>query len=150
MIKRIIWTAALVLLVSAGAEASGLKTTFSEVTLQGLETGKTYGTKEAAGLPLIIENTGAEPVDLSIEPLIPAAEELKEGYEPIPDISWIVLDKKGFTAVAPGGKAETDVMIVIPDDAGYHGKKYQVYIWTHSVGLSVGVGLKSRLLFSIT
>ncbi len=138
------------LAVCASAEASGLRTTFSEVALQNLEIGRTYNTKEAAGLPLVIENTGDGSVDLAIEVIAPGAEELKGGYEPIPDISWIILEKKSFSGVEPGGKAETDVMITIPDNTSYHGKKYQVYIWTHSVGLSVGVGLKSKLLLSIT
>ena len=150
MIKKIAVIALSAFVICASAEASGLKTTFSEVTLENLEPGRTYSAKETAGLPLVIENTGNEPVDLVVEVLAPEPQELKEGYEPIPDISWIVLEKKNFSGVEPGGKAETDIMIAIPDAARYHGKKYQVYIWTHSVGLSIGVGLKSKLLLSIT
>jgi len=34
-------------------------------------------------------------------------------------------------------------------DADLVGKKYQAYIWSHTVGMSVGAGLKSRLLIHI-
>ncbi len=48
-------------------EAAGLSTGFSEVTLENLEIGKTYSTKEVAKLPLIVVNTGKEPVDVKME-----------------------------------------------------------------------------------
>ncbi len=31
----------------------------------------------------------------------------------------------------------------------YLGKKYQVFIWSHTVGRAIGVGLKSKLLLTI-
>lgn len=131
------------------AYAAGLSTTFSEVTLEGLEIGKGYSTKELANLPLAVVNTGEEPIDLKVEILLPEPEELKEGYEPIPDINWIRLKKSSFKGIKPKKAAVTDVKILIPADDIYKGKKYQVFIWTHSVGSAIGIGLKSKLLFTI-
>ena len=86
---------------------------------------------------------------LKMELLFPEASELKEGFEAIPDLGWIKLDKAEFTGIKPGEAATTDVIISIPDDRQYQGKKYQVFIWSHTVGRSIGVGLKSKLLISI-
>lgn len=130
-------------------EAAGLSTGFSEVTLENLEIGKSYSTKEVAGLPLVVVNTSKESVDLKIELLIPQTSELNEGFEPIPDLSWIKLEETDFKGIKPNDSATTDVVISIPDELQYQGKKYQVFIWSHTVGRRVGVGLKSKLLFSI-
>jgi len=129
--------------------AKGLSTGFSEVTLEELETGRTYSTKEIAGLPLVVVNTGEEPVDLKVELLMPDASELKEGYEPIPDLGWVRLEQTEFSGIQSKEAAETDVVIDVPNDDIYRGKKYQVYIWSHTTGTAIGVGLKSKLLFSI-
>lgn len=134
----------------AALYASGLSTGFSEVLLEDLESGKTYSTKETAGLPLAVVNTGTEPVDLKIELIIPQTEELKDGFEPIPDLSWIKLGKTEFKAIKPNASAITDVRISIPKDKEYKGKKYQIFIWSHTVGKSIGIGLKSKLLFTVS
>lgn len=130
-------------------QASGLSTGFSEVTLENLEAGRIYSIKDAAGLPLIIVNTGREPVDLKIELLLPDRSELNEGYASIPDLGWIKLARTEFRGIKPNDSAITDVIILIPDDKQYVDKKYQVFIWSHTVGKSIGLGLKSKLLFSI-
>ena len=131
------------------AEAAGLSTGFSEVNLEGLDIGKSCSTKETAGLPLIVVNTGEESLDLKMEVLLPEAQELKEGFEPIPDLGWIKLEQTEFKGIGHNDSAATDVIITIPDDKQYLGKKYQVFIWSHTVGRNIGVGLKSKLLFSI-
>lgn len=130
-------------------EAAGLSTGFSEVTLENLEIGKIYSTKETAGLPLAVVNTGKEPVDLKIEILMPEDAELKEGFAPIPSLAWIKLETEEFKGIKPNDAAITDVKIYIPNDKGYAGKNYQVFIWSHTVGRMIGVGLKSKLLIKI-
>lgn len=129
--------------------AAGLSTGFSEVSLENLETGKSYSTKDKASLPLVVVNTGKEPVDLKVELLFPEESELKTGYEPVPDLNWISLEKYEFSDIEPGEAATTDVLISIPDDERFRGKKYQLFLWTHTIGRSIGVGLKSKLLMSI-
>ncbi|OGW82845.1 MAG: hypothetical protein A2987_02030 [Omnitrophica bacterium RIFCSPLOWO2_01_FULL_45_10] len=131
------------------ANAAGLSTGFSEVKIENLEIGKSYSTKETVGLPLVVVNTGDEPVDLKMELLLPQESELKEGFEPIPDLSWIRLERTEFKEIEPNEHATSDVIISIPPDPRYQGKKYQVFIWSHTVGGRIGVGLKSKLLFTI-
>lgn len=141
--------ATMVFAIANTCYAAGLSTTFSEVTLEGLETGKDYSTSHVADLPLAVINTGDEATDLKMEILMPEVSELKEGYEPIPDISWIRLEQLEFKGVKPKEAATTDVKISIPGDQQYKGKRYQVFIWTHSTGTAIAVGLKSKLLFTI-
>jgi hypothetical protein len=139
----------LVCTLTSSLWAKGLSTGFSEVTLEELKVGREYSTREVAGLPLVVVNTGKEPIDLKIELLMPEPTELKEGYKPIPDLGWIRLEETEFRNIQPKEAAETDVHISIPDDDTYRGKKYQVFIWSHTVGAAIGVGLKSKLLFMI-
>ena len=133
------------------SEGAGLSTTFGAVSIENLQIGQTYSTRELVNLPLTVVNTSGESVNLQIDILYPSENELVEGYEPIPDISWIQLESDFFT-ISGGGSATTDVLITIPDDKRYLGKKFQVYLWSHTVGGKgiIALGLKSKLLFSIS
>ncbi|MBI5116957.1 hypothetical protein HZA56_10840 [Candidatus Poribacteria bacterium] len=128
--------------------AAGLSTRFGEVTVTNLCIGHRYSMEETAKLPLAILNTSAGPVELRIDPMLPAESELKNGYEPIPDLSWIGLEKNLFT-IPPNEHGTTDIFVTIPNERELLGKKFQVFIWSRTIGTSIGVGLKSKLLFDI-
>lgn len=134
----------------ASLYAAGLSTTFSEITIDNLNIGRTYSIKEAIDLPLEILNTSNEPVDLELKLLLPEPQELKIGYESIPSLAWVELERTEFIALRPNGIATTDVVISIPDDEEYLGKQYQVFIWAYTVGERIDVGLKSNLLLKIS
>jgi hypothetical protein len=133
---------------STSALAAGLSTRFGEVTVTNLCIGHKYSMEETAKLPLAILNTSAGPVELRIDPMSPAESELKNGYEPIPDLSWISLERNLFT-IAPNEHGTTDIFVTIPNKRELLGKKFQVFIWSRTIGTSIGVGLKSKLLFDI-
>jgi len=130
------------------AFAGGLSTTFGKVLVEDLPVGKAYSMEQESKTPLIITNTSSQKVKLVIKLLYPHESELEEGFEPVPDIEWIELSQTEFT-IEPGESAKTDVIIHIPDEEQYRGKKYQMYIWSHTTGTSIGVGLKSKLLFTV-
>ncbi|MCX5713240.1 MAG: hypothetical protein NT033_00160 [Candidatus Omnitrophica bacterium] len=98
--------------------------------------------------PLVIKNESDKKVNLKLEILIPKEEEVQQGYEPLPDIKWITLENSSFT-VEPNDEAETDVIINIPYDRQYIGRKFHVFILSCTTGASLGLGLKSKLLFSV-
>jgi hypothetical protein len=83
--------------------------------------------------------------------LLPDSSELKHDSEPVPDTSWIRLSQNLFR-LDPYDKASSDIIISIPDDEQYLGKKYQVTIWSHTLGAGGGMflayGLKSRIIFT--
>lgn len=134
--------------------SAGLSTHLAEVTVNNLEPGKKYSLKQTTNMSLKVFNTGTDSVNLKIDVLIPQSGDLKPGYEPLPDINWIKIEKDYFENIAPNNFADTDVIISIPDSYLYLGKKYQAYLWSHTVanqgGFGIGVGLNSRLLIGIT
>jgi hypothetical protein len=149
IVKGAIISSAIVLWTFLDADlsfAAGISTRFGDVTVTNLRVGNRYSMREVARLPLVIENKSNKTIDLRIDVLAPADNELKPGYEPIPDISWIQLEKRELK-IGPGMYGQTDVFIDIPDNSEFEDQKYQVYIWSHTVGGAIGLGLKSRLRF---
>ena len=130
------------------SHAAGLRTHFVEVRMDNIEPGRTYSVKETAKKPLIIENVAKKAVvNIEITPERPASYNLTAGYEPIPDLSWIALEKSYFENVGPGGKIETDIHVTIPEKKEYYGSKYEAYLYSHTVGKTgYKTGLMSRLL----
>lgn len=141
------------LCVTTTAQAMGLQTYFARVLIENLNIGGTYSTQKLANLPLSVINTGEDAVNLKVETIIPAEGEIEKGYEPIPDKSWVTVQKDIFMDVTSKEPAITDVIITIPDDEQYLGKKFQAFIWSHTFveqGIGFGVGLKSKLLFTVS
>jgi len=136
------------LLVCSSAYAGGLSTEFVSVILKDIEPGETYSVKELTGKTLIVKNTtDSVAVDLQIEPERPQSYHIVKGYKTIPDISWVKIEKDYFEGVMPKSSAETDILITIPKEEQYYGKKYQVYIFSHTSGKSTfSLGLMSRIL----
>lgn len=130
------------------AHAYGLKTEFGKVVLNDIPVGVEYSMSKDSKFPLVIENNSDNEVELKIEVLVPQADEVQKGYEPIPDAGWIKLEKNSFI-IKPNGKAQTDVIISIPDKKEYRGRKFHVFISSRTVGQSLGIGIKSKLLFSV-
>ena len=126
----------------------GLRTGFGKVVLENIPIGKTYSMRRDSKFPLVVKNESDKTIDLKLEVLIPEEGEVQQGYEPLPDTSWITLENNSFT-VEPNGEAETDVIINVPDDRLYVGRKFHVFIFSHTTGGSLGIGLKSKLLFSV-
>ena len=127
--------------------AMGLSTTFGRVRVDNIRVGQTYSMENNAKTPLRIENTSDFDLEVYIDLLIPKEHELVEGYEPIPATDWITLSEDTFL-LPSHGNISTDVIINVPNEPKYAGKKYQVYIWSHSKG-TVAIGLRSKLLISI-
>jgi len=142
----------LFLCVPKDSYAGGISTDFTEVVIRNLSIGKNYAIGQKVGRQLRVRNKGENLIELKMEVLVPSKSELKEGYEPIPDASWIELGKDYFS-IEPSKFAVTDIIITVPLDKKYLGKKYQAYIWSHTVGkgnLPIALGLKSRLLLEIS
>ena len=136
---------------STYAFAGGLSSTFVEVKLEDLEPGKAYSIKQETNKSLVVINTTKDKtVDLQIVPEVPVDYNLVPGYEPIPELSWIKIEKGYFKDVGPNKHAETDITITIPKNERYYGKKYQVYIYSHTAGKATfRMGLMSRILLHI-
>lgn len=128
--------------------ADGLRTGFGKVVLENVPIGKTYSMRKDSKFPLVIKNESDKKVNLKLEVIIPKEGEVQEGYEPLPDVRWVTLENNSFT-VESNGEAETDVIINVPDDRQYLGRKFHIFILSYTTGESLGIGLKSKLLFSV-
>lgn len=128
--------------------AYGLRTGFGKVILEDVPMGKSYSMRRDSKFPLVIKNESDKKIEVELEVLVPEESEVQEGYEAIPDIGWIALEKDSFI-VEPGGEAETDVTIYIPYNEEYLGRKFHVFIWSHTIGESLGIGINSKLLFKV-
>jgi hypothetical protein len=150
-LRSLILVLSILLITSAIAIAGGLSTTFVEIKLRYLQPGNTYSIREMKGRALIVNNTTEDiTVDIEIEAEKPADYNLVSGYEPIPDLSWITIEKNSFKDIGPGESAETDILISIPKGKGHIGRKYQVYIYSHTAGQATfRMGLMSRVLIEV-
>jgi hypothetical protein len=142
----------LALAAGSAAQAGGLSTQLGEVVVENLQIGQTYNLKELANLSLIVTNTCDHAVDLRMDVLSPDSSELRQGAEPIPDTGWVRLSRNLFELEA-NEKAVSEIILSIPDDERQLGKKYQVTIWSHTLGgegsgMFLAYGLKSRLIFT--
>jgi hypothetical protein len=131
--------------------AGGLSSYFVETKLENLKPGRTYSVKNMTGKSLVVVNTTDNmTVDLAIEPEKPVDYNLVPGYEPIPNLSWVKIEKNYFKKVGPKQSIDTDIVLTIPPNKKYYGKKYQVYIYSHTTGPGTfRVGLMGRILFNI-
>ena len=131
--------------------AGGLSSTFVEEKLVDIKPGKMYSVEKMTKRALVVTNTTKDmTVDIQIVPEKPVDYNLVPGYKPIPDLSWVKIEHKYFKNVGPNQSVSTDIRITIPDNPQYLGKKYQVYIYSHTAGkTSFRIGLMGRILLNI-
>jgi hypothetical protein len=131
-------------------EAGGISTPFGKVIVENLSIGKTYSIARLSNTSLAVKNSSEGRISLEMEIFKPeAGRELPLGCEPIPDTSWIRLDKYAFS-IAPGEEAITNVSISIPENVAYKGKKYIVYILSRTTEGSIRMALESALILGIS
>ncbi|MFI5349514.1 MAG: hypothetical protein ACHQ2Z_08215 [Elusimicrobiota bacterium] len=147
---RAAMTAAL-LLAAAPIHAVGLRTKFGEVTVRGLKIGQEYSLNQLLKLPLRILNTGADTENIKIE-VLPVSSASTAGYEPIPDVSWIKMEKTDLE-IEPNHEGVSDIRISIPNDPKLLGRRFEAHIWSRTTpsrhGM-YGAGLSSILLLEIS
>ncbi len=142
---------AIVSCFAVAAESGGLSCSVGEVVIENLKIGQTYSLKTLANLPLSVTNTGSQSVTVRVEPLIPASTETKQGAEPIPALSWAKAVPDSFE-LAPQVTKAVEMILSIPEDEAYFGKKFQVNFWSHTLAKSgefLAYGLSSRVIFTV-
>lgn len=138
------------------AAQSMLSTKFADVIMEYVTPGKMYNLRTMRDLPYRVVNSGAGPVDVIIQAEIPQANQLKPGYEAVPDLSWVrtVPDKLQLEA---GQTGIVDIILQVPDDPQYTGRNFQAHILCRTAdpppgettGLAFLTALQSRLRFSV-
>jgi hypothetical protein len=155
MFKHIFFILCTSFLLNSYIFSGGLSSPNAAMYLSNLKIGQEYSLKQLLGYPFSVTYKGKFPVDLRIE-LIRPTTTTNDGYEPIPDLSWIQLQKTEFS-LEPGETAETDIIIKIPNDESLLGKKFHVSIspatsapkGDNRAWLAFAVGLVCKLYLSI-
>ncbi len=129
---------------AGGLSAGELSTQFVEVTLDQVKIGQSVRLR----VPLSITNMGASSTRIKVDAVTPEPSRLRDGYEAIPDPSWIRFERDTFT-VEPNETELTDVILDVPYDVAYLGKKYQVIVSSRSIDGMIGIGFRGLVLFSI-
>lgn len=146
MAAALVWAGSLITPLRAEI---GLGTQFTDAVMEGLEPGGVYNIRELRGVPYTVRNTGNAPVDVAVEVIVPEAKDARDGYEPIPDPSWIRLTPERHR-IPPGGMAFSDIIVAVPDDPSFKGRHFIAYVRAKTVGTGLlGAGVKSQIRFSI-
>ncbi|MBI3012122.1 MAG: hypothetical protein HYY63_00675 [Elusimicrobia bacterium] len=130
-----------------------LSGSMGELLIRNLQPGTTVQLTPLMRLPWRIQYEGKEAIQLILRPAVPdGVEEMKTGYEVIPDLSWVRLSPALFD-LEKSSTVASDVSISIPNDDSLLGKKFVVYLWAQTAakkaGVSTGLGVKGRLLLTI-
>lgn len=134
---------------------AGISTTFADIVLENLQIGRSYNLRTTKNVPMTIKNAGNETVDVAITAAKPEKNDLKSGYEPIPDSGWIQVVPNKYR-LGPFEKGSSDVIITIPNDEKLIGRHFQVRLLSASLPvpapagqLVVATGTSTRFRFSI-
>ena len=129
-------------------------TSWADLVLENLQIGETYNLTTLKNCPMVIKNSENETLDINITIDPPSKQELKEGYETIPDINWIKIVPNKFR-VGPMESASADVIITIPQDEKLVGRHFQAQINAASTPLGVtgnfiiATGTRTRIRLSV-
>ncbi len=148
--KKVLLSIIILLIMCPFLFSSSISTSFTEVLLENLEPGKKYSLKKIANYPYNIKNKGSRRIKVRIQPVKTQTGSLKKKFKSIPDKSWVKL-KPDIVELNPGEEKYSDIIITIPDDEKYYGKKYQVSILSETInkgGFSIGLALESFFFFT--
>ncbi|MFH1369143.1 MAG: hypothetical protein ABII64_08455 [Elusimicrobiota bacterium] len=152
----IIGLAALVLFAAFNVLfASGLSTNFADVYIDNLKIGGSYNLSKVANYPMWVQQNGAAVSDIRIETTLPSRDDLRKGYEPIPDKSWITYSKTDFRILS-GETQSIDVTVHVPDDKNLLGKKYMAHVFITGAppkggggGVAIALGIKGKIYITV-
>jgi hypothetical protein len=148
----------LVFAISTGVYAIGVGMRFVDITVENVSPGASFNLRQIRNLPLIVTNQDdVNDTDVAVEVVSPNPNEMKEGYEPIPDPAWIKVLPDRYH-LGPKASASSDILVQVPDDPKLIGHHYEAIIWVHTdpkkkiaqgVGMVIQTGLRSRFRMSI-
>ncbi|MFH1784296.1 MAG: gliding motility-associated C-terminal domain-containing protein [bacterium] len=143
------------------AEGDGIQTTTAKVFVDELLIGRSYRVSEedvqvqtldgyvwTTNVFLTLTNTSLIPKDIRVVNL--PFDTPDEGYEVIPDVSWIRPENRLFSEVGTGETVYTEILVSIPDDEEHLGKRYQAKLLSYiDYGMYLGVGVISKVYLHI-
>jgi len=140
---------------ATSVNAVSIRTSFISVSVAGVVPGEDFSLRENGGPVLKIFNRGSEKVKVKVEAVeekIPLFPPLSKGDDRgicmLAESSWIKFEKD-ILEIPADSSAETDIIIKVPEEKRYFGKKFYVCLMsqTESGENMFSAGLRSKLFF---
>jgi hypothetical protein len=149
-LQKVLLPVCLLLYIVSPIYGAGRLTGPGQINISMVRIGQTYSFKKISGFYYEVTNYIEDGLKLGIEPIIPSRNKLASTeFEPIPDISWVKLEKEKFI-LKYGEKASTNFYLTIPDDPKYMGKKYQFNLRVYTIDYPQSLSLTTQILLTIS
>ena len=154
MTRNLIKIIVLFLLVFSAAGslwAAALTVNYADIVLENLQPGVPVSLLQRTGIALGVNNIDTLGANVFFDVLIPNKNQLIEGYEPIPDIKWLKLERSN-SWIKANQSDNFDLILYAPYDQKLFGKKYQAILMVYALE---GIGMlksniKTKVLLSFT
>jgi len=149
MRRRNVFFVLLIAAVPLGA--TGLSTPFADVSVGNVPLGTPFSVSAGPDRGLLLLNPDGDALDVDIQVLTPAPDQLRGGAAPVPDRSWIEVRPSHFRL--NGHERRTcEIVLKVPKERRYRSRYYQAMIWSRGTpvatkGVALSAGLLSRLRF---
>ena len=123
-------------------EAEGWAISPGEARVDGILLG------ESANIPITLINNESSPLTFTMSAEIPPADELRPGYEVIPDTNWITFNLP-LVELEANSRQDVIVTVAIPPSGDWRGRNYECWLRATSEAMGMlRVELDCRLLLS--
>jgi hypothetical protein len=140
------------ILFLAGATAFAklsLGVKFPELVMEKLDVGGIYNLRQLRGIPYVLINQSDQAVQAEVVVQQPRVQDMKDGYEPIPDPNWIKVIPNNLK-MEPGDVMTSDVILAVPKDQALVGRHFQANVLARTTGAQLlQVGVASQVRFSV-
>lgn len=145
-----VWAAWCAIAVPLHAGPVGLSTRFVDVTVENVPAGREARLSDLGAPRYTVQNRGAMPIDISLRVIAPPPGEAAKDCVPLPDVAWVRLEHDKMT-LKPGEIRSTDILIHVPENADWAGKKFHAKILTATTnsGQLVAAAVSSHLKFTV-
>ncbi len=131
--------------------AAALTVSYSDIVLENLQPGVPISLLQRTGSALGINNIDSLGANICFEILVPNKSQLTEGYEPIPEVNWIKLERSN-SWIKANQTENFDLVVYAPYDQKLFGKKYQAILMVYAIE---GIGMlkaniKTKIFLSFT
>jgi hypothetical protein len=131
--------------------AAALTVNYSDIVLENLQPGVPVSLLQRTGGALGVNNIDSLGANVFFDILVPNKSQLMEGYEPIPDIKWIKLERSN-SWIKTNQTDNFDLVVYAPYDQKIFGRKYQAILMVYALE---GIGMlksniKTKILLSFS
>ncbi len=152
MKKNMIKTMGLILLAlsfTGTVWAAAFTINFSDIQVDNVPPGIPVSLLQKAAFTLGVNNVDTLSSNMFLEVTAPGKSRVKEGYEPIPDVSWIKFDRESCW-VKPNQTENFNMIVYAPYSEKLFGKKYEAILTVYTLEGILKVNIKSKVFISFT